>query len=118
MKNLRDSCNEESLGKAGDSGNDGVSAGQQGHHDLIDDFVLTDNDFADFGIDLLQFDMKPLDDFEFLFLFNAQFHSYLTSLFLIRVPAPAQKKARSRDISKYSCARSLCHRLRNWLPRG
>ena len=60
------------------------------HHDLFDTFFLTDDHFTNFFVDLLQLDMKSFDDFQFLLLFHAKFHDYLTSLFLIRVPAPAR----------------------------
>ena len=74
MQHLGDGRDQQRLRQTRDAGDDGVAAGQHRDHHLIDDFLLSDDDLANFVIDLFQFRMKPLDDFKFLFLFNAQFH--------------------------------------------
>ena len=61
-------CNQQSLRQSRHAGNDGVSTAEHRHHDLIDDIILADNNFANFGVDPLQFDMEAFNGFEILLL--------------------------------------------------
>ena len=49
MQHLRDRRDQQRLGQTGHAGDDRIAAGQQRHHDLFDDFLLTDDDLSNLG---------------------------------------------------------------------
>jgi hypothetical protein len=51
IEDLGECLDQQRLGQPGDAGDQAVTAGEQGHQDLIDDGVLADDDLADFGED-------------------------------------------------------------------
>ncbi len=54
MENLRDGFHEQRLGQAGRAGDQAMAAGEQRDQDLLDDFLLADDDLGQFGFDLLR----------------------------------------------------------------
>ena len=63
VENLRDGFDEQRLGQAGRAGDQAMPAGKQRDEDLLDHFLLADDDLGEFGFDPRAAGRKLLDSF-------------------------------------------------------
>ncbi len=65
MKNLRDGFDEQRLGQTRRAGDQAMSAGKERDENLLDHFLLADDDFGEFGFDSGAAGDEAFDGFAF-----------------------------------------------------